>query len=161
MQRIRRANSSSAEFATQISESRRRAVTQALPKSLSKFQTKIMEIRFFLKNPTIIRNEHVFRICLWCVFCDSNVDELGSSFAWYDIHSLIPKLNTRITEITYFLLDFIVSVIMQLTSVVHMKKLKNFLRKFGCGMDHVDAFSFRILETNLVKVLRYSPSHSK
>lgn len=49
---------------------------------LSRFQNKINDIRFFLKNPTILRHEHADRNRFWCVFCDIDVDELDNSFAW-------------------------------------------------------------------------------
>lgn len=62
--------------------------TKSLSKFLSRVQSKITEIRFFLKDPAILRNEHAFRNRFWCVFCDCDIDELGSYFAWYDYLSL-------------------------------------------------------------------------
>ncbi|XP_031280002.1 TITAN-like protein isoform X3 [Pistacia vera] len=97
---------------------------KSLSNFLSKFKTKITEIRFFLKNPTIFCNEHAFRNRFWCVFCDSDIDELGSSFACDN-------------------------AINHLASADHLKKLKHFLWKYGGGMDRVDAF--RISETDLAK----------
>ncbi|KAJ0112186.1 hypothetical protein Patl1_01220 [Pistacia atlantica] len=99
---------------------------KSLSNFLSKFKTKITEIRFFLKNPTIFCNEHAFRNRFWCVFCDSDIDELGSSFACDN-------------------------AINHLASADHLKKLKHFLWKYGGGMDRVDAFM--ISETDLAKLV--------
>ncbi|XP_044494162.1 TITAN-like protein isoform X2 [Mangifera indica] len=98
--------------------------TKSLSKFLSRVQSKITEIRFFLKDPAILRNEHAFRNRFWCVFCDCDIDELGSYFA----------CNNAINH---------------LASVDHLKNLKHFLWKYGSGMDRMDAF--RISETDLAR----------
>ena len=51
----------------------------------SRFQTKLSDVRFFLVNPSLLRPEHASRNRLWCVFCNKDMDELGSSFAWYEL----------------------------------------------------------------------------
>lgn len=51
----------------------------------SKLKAKLSDIRFFLKNPSTLRPEHASRNRLWCLFCDRDVDEIGSSLAWYDL----------------------------------------------------------------------------
>ncbi|PON72134.1 Coiled-coil domain-containing protein [Trema orientale] len=90
----------------------------------SRFQTKLADVRFFLKNPTLLRPEHASRNRLWCVFCDSDIDELGSSFACSN-------------------------AINHLASKSHLKNLKHFLWKYGGGMDCID--NFRILEADVAK----------
>ncbi|XWS51416.1 hypothetical protein CRYUN_Cryun12cG0174400 [Craigia yunnanensis] len=91
---------------------------------LSRFQNKINEIRFFLKNPTILRPEHADRNRFWCVFCDTDIDELDSSFACEN-------------------------AINHLAGTHHLKNLKHFLWKYGGKMDCLD--TYRILETDLTK----------
>ncbi|XP_021286410.1 TITAN-like protein isoform X2 [Herrania umbratica] len=91
---------------------------------LSRLQNKINDIRFFLKNPTIIRPEHADRNRFWCVFCDTDVDELDSSFACEN-------------------------AINHLVSAHHLKNLKHFLWQYGGKMDCLD--TYRILETDLTK----------
>ncbi|KAI4336323.1 hypothetical protein L6164_014862 [Bauhinia variegata] len=91
---------------------------------LSRFQKKISDIRFFLKNPTTIRPEHASRNRFWCVMCDTDIDELGSSFAC-------------------------ANAIHHLASVNHLKNLKQFLWKYGGDKHKLDAF--RILDTDLAK----------
>lgn len=56
---------------------------KSLSTFLSRFQKKISDIRFFLKNPITLGPELASRNRFWCVFCDTDIDELGSSFAWY------------------------------------------------------------------------------
>ncbi|TXG54372.1 hypothetical protein EZV62_019628 [Acer yangbiense] len=98
--------------------------TKSLSNFLSRFQNKITDIRFFLKNPSILRPEHASRNRFWCVFCDFDVDELGSSFV----------CNNAINH---------------LASVDHFKKLKHFMWKYGGAMDRVD--TFRISEADVAK----------
>ncbi|KAK3183126.1 hypothetical protein Dsin_030412 [Dipteronia sinensis] len=98
--------------------------TKSLSNFLSRFQNKITDIRFFLKNPSVLRPEHASRNRFWCVFCDFDVDELGSSFV----------CNNAINH---------------LASVDHFKKLKHFIWKYGGAMDRVDAF--RISEADVAK----------
>ncbi|XP_022736685.1 TITAN-like protein [Durio zibethinus] len=91
---------------------------------LSRFQNKIDDIRFFLKNPTALRPEHADRNRFWCVFCDTDVDELDSSFACEN-------------------------AINHLAGTDHLKNLKHFLWQYGGKMDCLDMY--RILETDLTK----------
>lgn len=58
---------------------------KSLSSFLSRFQSKLSDVRYFLKNPSLLRPEHASRNRLWCVFCDSDIDEVGSSFAWWVI----------------------------------------------------------------------------
>ncbi|XP_052175244.1 TITAN-like protein isoform X2 [Diospyros lotus] len=97
---------------------------KSLSPFLSRFQSKLSDVRFFLKNPSPLRAEHASRNRLWCVFCDFDVDEVGSSFACSN-------------------------AISHLASEDHLKNLKSFLWKNGGGMDQVD--SFRISEVDLAK----------
>ncbi|KAH7858482.1 hypothetical protein Vadar_024349 [Vaccinium darrowii] len=97
---------------------------KSLSSFLSRFQQKLSDVKFFLKNPAPLRPEHAARNRLWCAFCDSDFDELGSSFACGN-------------------------AINHLASADHLKNLKNFLWKHGGGMDQVD--SFRISEADLAK----------
>ncbi|KAM3752021.1 hypothetical protein ACB098_04G156800 [Castanea mollissima] len=96
----------------------------SLSNFLSRFQTKLSDVRFFLKNPSPLRPELASKNRFWCVFCDSDIDEIGSSFACYN-------------------------AINHLASADHLKNLKHFLWKYGGGMDRVDAF--RILEADVAK----------
>lgn len=58
--------------------------TKSLSTFLSGFHNKkLSDIRFFLKNPSLLRPEHSSRNRFWCVFCERDIDELGSSFVWY------------------------------------------------------------------------------
>ncbi|XVE54488.1 hypothetical protein DITRI_Ditri03aG0085700 [Diplodiscus trichospermus] len=91
---------------------------------LSRFQDKINDIRFFLKNPTILRPEHADRNRFWCVFCDTDVDEIDSSFACEN-------------------------AINHLAGTHHLKNLKHFLWQYGGKMDSLD--TYRILENDLTK----------
>lgn len=58
---------------------------RALSSFFTRFLRKISDVRFFLKNPTVLHPELASRNRFWCVFCESDIDELGSSFAWYSI----------------------------------------------------------------------------
>ncbi|CAN0829114.1 TITAN-like protein [Linum grandiflorum] len=98
--------------------------TKSLAAFLSRFQTKLSDIRFFLRNPCLLQPQLASRNRFWCVFCDADVDEIGSSFAC-------------------------ANAINHLASADHIKKLKNFLWKYGGGMDRVD--SFRFSEADLAK----------
>ncbi|OMO71643.1 hypothetical protein COLO4_28132 [Corchorus olitorius] len=97
---------------------------KSLSAFLSRFQNKINDIRFFLKNPTILRPEHADRNRFWCVFCDTDVDELDSTFSCEN-------------------------AINHLASAHHLKNLKHFLWQYGGNMDHLD--KYRILETDQTK----------
>ncbi|KAI3977233.1 hypothetical protein MKX01_035963 [Papaver californicum] len=97
---------------------------KSLSSFLSRFSDKLSDIRFFIKNPTVIRLEHAARNRLWCVFCDSDIHELNSLFACSH-------------------------AINHLASPEHLKNLKDFMWKNGGGMDRVD--SFRVFESDLSK----------
>ncbi|CAM8925022.1 unnamed protein product [Rhodiola kirilowii] len=101
---------------------------------LSKFQSKLSDVRFFLKNPTILIPQHASRNRLWCVFCDFEIDETHSSFACSN-------------------------AICHLASASHLKSLKSFLWKNGGCMDQVD--SFVIPEAELTKWKRQCDSVRK
>ncbi|KAI9079731.1 hypothetical protein K1719_038352 [Acacia pycnantha] len=88
---------------------------KSLSSFLSRFRNKFSDISFFLKNPTILRPEHASRNRFWCVFCDTDVDELTSSFAC-------------------------ANAINHLASVNHLKNLKQFSWKYGGSMDQLEAF---------------------
>ncbi|KAA8540677.1 hypothetical protein F0562_024404 [Nyssa sinensis] len=75
-------------------------------------------------DSTLLRREHASRNRLWCVFCDTDINEVGSSFACGN-------------------------AINHLASVDHLKNLKGFLWKYGSGKDCVD--SFMISEADLAK----------
>ncbi|CAB4280501.1 unnamed protein product [Prunus armeniaca] len=96
--------------------------TKSLSTFLSRFQDKLSDVRFFLKNPTPLRPELASRNRLWCVFCDTDIDDLDSSFACGN-------------------------AINHLASAEHLKNLKHFLWKYGGGMDRLD--TFRISEDDL------------
>ncbi|XP_028111010.1 TITAN-like protein isoform X1 [Camellia sinensis] len=97
---------------------------KSLSSFLSCFQNKLSDVLFFLKNPTPLRPEHASRNRLWCVFCDSDIHELGSSFSCGN-------------------------AINHLAGDDHLKNLKSFLWKHGGGMDRVN--SFRVSEADLAK----------
>ncbi|XP_074328621.1 TITAN-like protein isoform X2 [Apium graveolens] len=97
---------------------------KSLSSYLSRFQNKISDVRFFMKNPSILRPEHAALNRLWCVFCDCDIDEIDSSFACFN-------------------------AINHLASTEHLKSLKDFLWRYGGGMDRID--SFRILDADLDK----------
>ncbi|KAJ4825130.1 hypothetical protein Tsubulata_041335 [Turnera subulata] len=99
---------------------------QSLSVFLSRFQSKLADVRFFLRNPSLLRPEHASRNRLWCVFCDADLVESDSSFACEN-------------------------AINHLASEDHLKKLKHFLWKNGGGMDRVDMF--RISEADVAKCL--------
>ncbi|XP_010250710.1 PREDICTED: TITAN-like protein isoform X2 [Nelumbo nucifera] len=97
---------------------------KSLSSYLSRFHKKLSDVRFFLKNPSLLRPEHAPRNRLWCVFCDSDIEELDSLFACGN-------------AITHF------------ASAEHLKNLNYFLWKYGGGMDRVD--SFRISDEDVSK----------
>lgn len=97
---------------------------KSLSSFLSRFQSKLSDVRFFLKNPSLLRPELASRNRFWCVFCDSDVTENGSSFGCE-------------------------KAINHLASADHLKNIKGFLWKYGGGMDRVD--HFRVSEADLAK----------
>lgn len=52
---------------------------------LDRFRSKIADVRFFVRNPSVLRPQEESKNRVWCVFCDEDIVELGSSFAWYGI----------------------------------------------------------------------------
>ncbi|KAJ8752656.1 hypothetical protein K2173_005545 [Erythroxylum novogranatense] len=97
---------------------------KSLSAFLSRFQTKLADVRFFLNNPSVLRPEYASRNRLWCVFCDFELNELDSPFVC-------------------------ANAIHHLASVDHLKNVKHFLWKYGGGMDGLD--SFRVTEADLSK----------
>ncbi|CAI9267309.1 unnamed protein product [Lactuca saligna] len=97
---------------------------KSLSSFLSRFQSKLSDVRFFLKNPNLLRPELASRKRFWCVFCDSDVAENDSSFACEN-------------------------AISHLASADHLKNLKSFMWKHGGGMDRIDGF--RISEADIAK----------
>ncbi|KAI5404638.1 hypothetical protein KIW84_051699 [Lathyrus oleraceus] len=82
---------------------------------LSRFQSKLSDVRSFLKTPTPLSPQLASRNCFWCVFCDQDINELDSSFACE-------------------------SAIHHLASVEHVNNLKHFFWKYGGAMDQLDLF---------------------
>ncbi|XP_071686576.1 TITAN-like protein isoform X2 [Rutidosis leptorrhynchoides] len=97
---------------------------KSLSAFLSRFQSKISDVRFFIKNPSLLRPELASQNRFWCVFCDSDVTEPGSSFACE-------------------------RAINHLASADHLKNFKSFMWKYGGKMDRVDIF--RVSDTDLAK----------
>ncbi|KAL1201218.1 TITAN-like protein [Cardamine amara subsp. amara] len=84
---------------------------------LDRFRSKIADVRFFLKNPSFLRPQEQSQNRVWCVFCDEDIVELGSSFAC-------------------------AKAINHLASSDHLKNIKQFLWKYGPAMDCIDDFRF-------------------
>lgn len=97
---------------------------KSLAAVLSRFQSKLSDIRFFLRNPIPLRPEHASLNRLWCLFCECDILELDSFYSSDN-------------------------AIRHLASADHMKKVKGFLWKYGGGMDKVD--TFRITEADFAK----------
>ncbi|KAK1259717.1 hypothetical protein QJS04_geneDACA015464 [Acorus gramineus] len=97
---------------------------RSLSALLDRFSRKLSDLRFFLDAPSVLRPEHALLNRLWCPFCDSDLSEIGSSFA----------CNNSIRH---------------MAGEEHMKKVKEFLWRQGGGMDRVD--SFRISKEDLAK----------
>ncbi|CAH2078033.1 unnamed protein product [Thlaspi arvense] len=91
---------------------------------LDRFRSKLADVRFFLKNPIVLRPEEQSQNRVWCVFCDEDIVELGSSFACS-------------------------KAINHLASPDHHKNIKRFLWKYGPGMDCID--DFLISEADVAK----------
>ncbi|XP_073145232.1 TITAN-like protein isoform X2 [Henckelia pumila] len=91
---------------------------------LTRFQSKFSGVSFFLKTPTLLRPEHAHTSRLWCVFCHSDLVQLGSPFACGD-------------------------AIEHLASEEHCTRVKRFMGKHGGGMDRVDLF--RVSEADFDK----------
>ncbi|KAL9262203.1 TITAN-like protein [Drosera capensis] len=91
---------------------------------LSRFQTKLSEIRSLVADPMLLNHDLAPRSRFWCVFCDCDIDEVGSDIA---------SCNG----------------IRHLASEEHLKNWKSFIWKYGGGMEQVD--SFRIREEELAE----------
>ncbi|KAI3464196.1 hypothetical protein Pfo_020859 [Paulownia fortunei] len=91
---------------------------------LTRFQSKLSDVKFFLKTPMPIRPEHAHQNRLWCVFCNCDILELDSPFACGN-------------------------AIVHLASREHWKRVKEFIWKYGGRMDRVDLF--RITEVDYGK----------
>ncbi|KAL3623892.1 hypothetical protein CASFOL_032708 [Castilleja foliolosa] len=76
----------------------------------------------------LILPEHAHQNLLWCIFCNCDILELDSPFAWSVLSG---------------------KAIQHLASVDHWKRVKGFMWKYGGGMDRVD--SFRISEVDYAK----------
>ncbi|CAH8384726.1 unnamed protein product [Eruca vesicaria subsp. sativa] len=94
---------------------------------LNRFRSKIADVRFFLKNPSILRPQEESQNRVWCVFCDEDIVEIGSSFACSK-------------AINHF------------ASSEHHKNIKQFLWKHGPSMDCVD--DFQISDADVAKWVR-------
>ncbi|KAG9130607.1 hypothetical protein Leryth_011862 [Lithospermum erythrorhizon] len=91
---------------------------------LARFESKLADVRFFLKNPSVLKPEYASQNRVWCVFCDEDIVEIQSKFACG-------------------------KAIRHLASSDHLKKVKALLWKYGGRMDGVD--SYCISETDLMK----------
>ncbi|EPS64526.1 hypothetical protein M569_10255, partial [Genlisea aurea] len=91
---------------------------------LTRFRSKLDDVRFFLKYPKAFRPENAQENGFWCLFCNRNVLELGPT-------------------------DASGNVIEHLASVEHWKKVKEFMWKHGPGMEGADVF--RISELDFEK----------
>ncbi|KAL5074934.1 hypothetical protein RYX36_013918 [Vicia faba] len=69
---------------------------KSLSTFLSRFQNKLSDIRYFLKTPTSLSPQLASRNHFWCVFCDQDINELVTSFAWYLV-SVFNLLNYYIS----------------------------------------------------------------
>ncbi|KAL1548276.1 TITAN-like protein isoform X1 [Salvia divinorum] len=96
----------------------------ALSSLLARFQSKLSDVKFFLKTPMLTLPEHAHQNRLWCVFCNCDVPELDSQFACSN-------------------------AVGHLASEEHWKRVKEFMWKYGGGMDRVDLF--RIAEADYAK----------
>ncbi|XP_059290127.1 TITAN-like protein isoform X1 [Lycium ferocissimum] len=97
---------------------------KSLAAVLSRFQSKLSDIRFFLRNPIPLRPEHASLNRLWCLFCECDIREHDSFYASDN-------------------------AIRHLASADHLKRVKGFLWKYGGGMDKVDIL--RITEADFAK----------
>ncbi|XP_042755961.1 TITAN-like protein isoform X2 [Lactuca sativa] len=121
---------------------------KSLSTFLSRFQSKLSDVRLFLKNPNLLRPELASRNRFWCVFCDSDVAENDSSFAC--ILVTLDGLDHLHEQSCRTLADFwIENAISHLASADHLKNLKSFMWKHGGGMDRIDGF--RISEADIAK----------
>ncbi|CAA7037283.1 unnamed protein product [Microthlaspi erraticum] len=91
---------------------------------LDRFRSKLADVRFFVRNPSVLRPQEESKNRVWCVFCDEDIVELGSSFACSK-------------AINHF------------ASSDHLKNIKQFLWKHGPAMDCID--DFRISEADVAK----------
>ncbi|KAK9668910.1 hypothetical protein RND81_13G095400 [Saponaria officinalis] len=99
--------------------------TTSLSSLLSRFLHKLSLLHSSLSNPTFFLPQHASSSSpFWCIFCDFDFDDFGSSFACGN-------------------------VIKHLASDDHLKNVKHFLWKYGGGMNKVD--SFRVTEAEFAK----------
>ncbi|KMZ58272.1 hypothetical protein ZOSMA_78G00400 [Zostera marina] len=91
---------------------------------LSRFLQKLSDVKFFLTNPSFLLPNLAERGRLWCVFCELDLSDVGSTFVCGN-------------------------VIYHLASVEHLKSVKSFLSKNGGGTDRTD--SFRLIEFDVLK----------
>ncbi|GAB2213408.1 hypothetical protein Drorol1_Dr00021450 [Drosera rotundifolia] len=98
--------------------------TKSLAAFLSRFQSKLNDLRSLVTDPMLISHDVAARRRFWCVFCDCDISEVGSDIASGN-------------------------AIRHLASKEHLKNLKSFIWKYGGGMDRVD--SFRIREEELAE----------
>ncbi|KFK29025.1 hypothetical protein AALP_AA7G078700 [Arabis alpina] len=101
---------------------------------LDRFRSKLTDVRFFLRNPILLRPQEQSQNRVWCVFCDHDIVELGSSFACS-------------------------KAINHLASSDHLKNVKQFLWKHGPAMDCID--DFRFSEADVAKWEKKCKSLSK
>ncbi|KAH6806764.1 hypothetical protein C2S51_031595 [Perilla frutescens var. frutescens] len=134
----------------------------SLSNLLSRFQSKLSDVKFFLKTPMPILPEHAQKR-LWCIFCNCDVLELDSQFAWsvtlnnFTLFiALVLRGDTDVAAavICYLLFLNVFEVISSnavehLASEEHWKRVKGFMWKYGGGMDRVDLF--RIAEADYAK----------
>lgn len=133
---------------------------------LDRFRSKFADVRFFLRNPILLRPQEESQNRVWCVFCDHDIVELGSSFAWYVIlFSFEPiqllflmyciswkeKSRSNFIIISVWLLFLSSKAINHFASSDHLKNVKQFLWKHGPAMDCID--DFRISEADVAKVM--------
>ncbi|XP_057812378.1 TITAN-like protein isoform X2 [Salvia miltiorrhiza] len=95
----------------------------SLSSLLARFQSKLSDVKFFLKTPMPILPELAHQNRLWCVFCNCDIVELDSQFACNAVEHLAGE--------------------------EHWKRVKGFMWKYGGGMDRVDLF--RISEADYAK----------
>ncbi|PKU81442.1 hypothetical protein MA16_Dca015847 [Dendrobium catenatum] len=98
--------------------------SRTLANTLSRFQNKLSELQFFIRNPSFLRSEHAALNRIWCVFCALDISEIGD----------------------YFVCG---NAIRHLASELHFWNLKRYLWKHGGGIDRVDLF--RVSEADLLK----------
>ncbi|XP_020594415.1 TITAN-like protein, partial [Phalaenopsis equestris] len=97
---------------------------RALADALSRFQNKLDELQFFVRNPSFLRPEHAALNRIWCLFCAVDISEIGGQFVCGN-------------------------AIRHLASEEHFGNLKRFLWKHGKGIERIDLF--RLSKADLLK----------